>query len=193
MIISDSMAKYVAIQDVDIRAFRGYTLKNVTDRIRFDKLDVSGYTRILIHVGSNDISNMVDKGQCDSLTIFDMKDRYEVLRNSIRRRNSAAVLLFSAILPRVNRYQLFKGYIRGINFAVEKLCAKSRGACIFIPSFNVFMLRGKPREALFSDSDGLHLTGGGVDVLESCFQQALSTGYLLDRVRAGRTHILKVL
>ena len=89
----------------------------------------------------------------------------------------------------------------GLNFAIEKWCAKSGGTCIFIPSFHSFLSRthpvpaqrGEPNSALFSDSDGLHPDGAGVDVLESIFQQAFSTGYLLTRIRADRTQLLKAL
>ena len=161
-----------------MRAYRGYTVRNVTDKIRFGQLNVSGYTRILIHVGSNDISNMVDRGEHRTMTIVDMMMRYKTLRNSIRRRNTKAILLFSSVLPRLNRYQIFMPYISGMNFALEKWCAKTGGTCIYCPTFNPFISHGKPKAALFSRKDELHLDGGGVDVLEGLLQQALSSGYL---------------
>ena len=193
LVLSDSMAKYVNMGDHDVKAFRGDTVRRLTDRIRFGEVEVSGYSRILIHVGSNDLSNMVSSGHVKRLTVFHMMDRYVALRNSIRRRNSQAVLLISAVLPRVNRFTLFKPYIIGLNFSLEKWCAKTRGACIFIPSYDSFMVRGEPNAALISDKDGLHLDGGGVDVLEGLFQQALSTGYLGVRVRTARTYLLRTL
>lgn len=185
------MAKYVKAHDVDVRAFRGDTIKKLTDRIRFDGVEVKGYSRILIHVGTNDIINMVDSGKHRDTTVFDLIDRYHLLRDTIRRRNSKAVLIFSAILPILNRYKLFRGYIRGLNFALEKWCAKSRGVRVFIPSFNAFIARGRPKAALYAESDGLHLSGAGVDLLESILQQALSTGYLLTRVRSDKVRELK--
>ena len=192
MVLTDSMAKYCKLQNVVLLAFKGDTIKRLTDRIRFERdVDVSGYDRILIHVGSNDISNLVDSGRYRSVTIFDMLDRYKALRSSIRRRNSKAIILFSAILPRVERYELFRGYVSGLNFALEKWCAKTCGTCVFIPSFSAFIARGKPKAALFSEKDGLHLAGAGVDVLEGIFEQALSTGYLLTRINSGRTRMLK--
>ena len=193
LVLTDSMTKYVEISDCEVLPFPGITVKKLTDRIRFGQINVYGYSRILIHVGSNDLSNMIDSGRSRRPSIFDMMDRFLSLRNSIRRRNSQAVLLFSAVLPRVNRYKLFKAFIRGLNFAVEKMCAKSQGACIFIPCFDAFLseFTGLPNTALFSERDGLHLDGAGVDKLEGIFQQALSTGYLFVRVRAERTRILQ--
>ena len=191
--LADSMAKYVTIQDTDIRAFRGDTIKNLNDRIRFDKINLKGYTKILIHVGSNDVSNLLKVGQ-RTVTIFDVMDRYVALRHSIRRRNSQAVLIFASVLPRVNRFHLFRPYISGLNFALEKWCAKTGGTCIYAPMYDPFLnTRGSPNAALFSDSDGLHVDGTGVDVVEGCFGQAFSTGHLLTRLRAKHTKMLRML
>ena len=117
LILSDSMAKYVEVGDTTLRAFPGSTIRNINDRIRFGEIKVAGYARILIHVGTNDIYGMVKSGQFRSLTVFDIMDRYNALRNSIRKRNSFAVILFSAILPRVSKFKLFRPYIQGLNFA----------------------------------------------------------------------------
>ena len=59
-------------------------------------------------------------------------------------------------------------------------------ACVYILSHKSFLKGGRPRPELFS-RDGLHLKGAGVDCLEACFQQAMSTTYLVDRVTTGRT------
>ena len=195
LVLTDSMAKYVVIAGgkAEVRAVKGDTIKRLTDRIRFDQCKVAGFSRILIHVGSNDISNLFSSGQVRRVTALQMMDRYVSLRSVIRRRNSSAVLLFSAILPRVTKFSQCKPYITGLNFCLEKWCAKTQGACIFIPSYDSFMSYGLPNAAFFSDSDGLHLDGGGVDALEGLFQQALSSGYLQTRVGAYRTWMLRTL
>ena len=188
LVLSDSIAKYVTINDnTDVRAFRGDTVSRLTDRIAFGEVDVRGYSRILIHVGTNDVGNLFSKGEHRTMTIFRIMDSFHSLRDTIRRRNSSAMLLFSSILPRRNRYKLFRPYIQGLNFALEKFCAKSRGANVFIPSYNCFLLNGEPRHSLFSDSDGLHLKGAGVVKLQGCFQQAFSSGYLRVRVLCKQT------
>ena len=112
-------------------------------------------------------------------------NRYTALLNSIRPRNKTAFIMFAAILPRVNKFKLLSGYIRGLNFALEKFCAKTDGTCVFIPAYQPFMsklVKNEPNRALFSQSDGLHLEGPGLDKLEEIIQQAFSTEYLLDRV-----------
>ena len=192
MILADSMAKYVSSQPekVDVRAFRGDTVRRLTDRIAFGEVDVRGYSRILIHVGCNDISNLISKGELRYVSIIQMMDRFRALRNTLRRKNSSALLLFSSVLPRRTGYKLYKPLIHGLNFALEKFCAKSRGTNVFVPSFRVFLSRGQPRTELFSESDGLHVNGAGVIVLEACFQQALSTGYLMVRVKTKRARKL---
>ena len=103
----------------------------------------------------------------------------------IRRRNSNAVLLFSSVLPRFKKFAKYKPYASGLNFALEKMCAKSQGGCIYVPSYRNFLRGGRPREEIFA-RHGLHLNGAGVDCLEACFQQALSTVYLTDKVTAAR-------
>lgn len=180
LLLSDSMAKYVRVQSATVSAFRGDTISRLTDRIRFGDVDVSGFTRILIHVGTNDISNMTE-----GVTLGEILRRFKTLRSMIRRRNSAAMLLISSLLPRNLQFRKFKSYMYGLNFAIEKWCSKSSGACVFIPSYRAFLADGVPRAELFA-RDGLHLNGAGTDRLEACFQQAFSSGYLEERVRSDR-------
>lgn len=183
--LTDSMAKYVQIKGAKVCAFRGDTIGRLADRIRFRSVDVTGYSRIFIHVGSNDISNLVSSGQIRQVNAVDVLRRFKSLRTIIRRRNSRASLLFSSILPRVKQFDLYKPYISGLNFALEKWCASSKGASVYIPSFQPFLVYGRPKTELYA-CDGLHLSGSGVELLEGCIQQALSTGYLLKRVSTRR-------
>ena len=189
--LSDSIGKYAQINaHTEVKAFRGDTVRRLTDRIAFSQVSVRGYSRILIHVGSNDISNLIEKQELRSVTIFNIMERFRALRNTIRRQNSGALLLFSSILPRKDNYTLYRPFIHGLNFALEKFCAKSRGCNIFVPSYRQFLEYGQPIPGLFSDKDGLHLDGSGVVVLDGCFQQALSTGYLMTRVKCKRNEKL---
>ena len=95
-------------------------------------------------------------------------------------------------LPRVRHYLRYKPFVVGLNFALEKMCAKSKGSCIFVPSYRSFLKGGEPREELFA-RDGLHLNGAGIDRLEACFQQALSSDSMLARVSSARTGKLALL
>lgn len=81
----------------------------------------------------------------------------------------------------------------GINFALDKWCAKSFCATIYNPTYATFLDHGMPREELYSVSDGLHLNGAGVDRLEAAIAQALSTGYLLEKARYLRLRKLAVI
>ena len=189
LVICDSIAKYVGIRDTDMSVHPGLTVPRINDRIRSGEVRVQGYSRIILNVGTNDISNLMKDSRHRRTTIFDMMDRFVALRNSIRRRSSA-LLIFTSILPRANRFKLFSAYISGLNFAIERFCAKSE-ACIFAPVYEPFLSRGTPNLALFAESDHLHLRGAGVDLLESLLQQAMSTGYLIERVRLGRTKMLR--
>ena len=188
--LSDSIAKYVAISNTDVLPFRGITITGLSNRIRFDGLQLEGYSRILVHVGTNDLSNMFRYERHRRTTIFDIMERYTALRNSIRRRNKCAVIMFTSILPRAFKTKLMRSYITGVNFALEKFCARSDGTRVYIPAYKAFMSKfekDQPNKALFSENDGLHLEGPGVDKLEAIMQQAFSTEYLIDRVSCGQT------
>ena len=186
LVLTDSLGKYARVPGATVKAFPGETLTRLADRIKFKEVEVSRVSRILLHVGTNDIANLLDSGRIEGVTPQELLRRFTTLRSVIRRRNSNAVLLFSSVLPRLKKFAKYKPYASGLNFALEKMCAKSQGACIYIPSYRNFLRGGRPREELFA-RDGLHLNGAGVDCLEACFQQALSTAYLTDRVTAART------
>ena len=167
-------------------------MPRVVDYIRFGQLSVKGYEKILVHMGACDLGNLLDSGRIHGTSLPEFMRRYQVLRDCIRRRNSSAVIIFSSILPREDRYEEFLPYTYGINFALEKWCAKSKGATIFTPTYEQFLKNGLPRKELYA-RDGLHLSGGGVDRLEASFQQAMSTPYLEKRISARRTRKLAAL
>ena len=188
--LSDSIAKYVTLNNGDVLAFRGDTITRLTDRIAFSEVDVKGYARIIVHVGSNDLSNLVKRGNGRTVSMFEMLARYKALRNTIKQKNSSALLIISSILPRKTGFLVFRPFTQGMNFALERWCAKSRGSFVFLPSFRQFLYEGLPMTELFSEKDGLHLRGAGVVQLQTCFQQGLSTGHLLMNLRSKRTKML---
>ena len=194
LVLSDSIAKYVKIGDKgDVVAFRGDTIRKLTDRIAFGEVDLKKYNRIIVHVGANDLSNLVRDGRSKTVTIFDILHRYKTLFRTIKSLNSNALVLFSSILPRTQGNVVMRPFAQGLNFALEKWCAKSLGIRVFLPSFRWFLEDGQPVEDMFSDSDGIHLRGAGVVQLTSCFVQGLSTGNLLNSLRKKRTRKLATL
>ena len=189
LVLTDSLGKYNKVPGAKFKAYAGETLTRLADPIRFDGVDVSRVSRILVHVGTNDISNLLDSGRIKHTTPQELLWCFSTLRSGIRRRNSGAVIKFSSVLPRLKKIETYKPYAAGLNFCLEIWCAKSGGACIYIPSYRNFLKGGRPRSELFA-KDELHLNSAGVDCLEACFQQAMSTAYLVDRVTAGRTRRL---
>ena len=192
VILTDSLGKYVNVPGAVVKAFPGETISRLTDRIRFGQVDITRHDRILVHVGTNDVADLVGTKRARSVTPEQALRKFKVLREVIRRHNSRALILFSSILPRQKQFMKFKPYVIGLNFALEKWCSKSGGSCVFIPSYRSFLAAGEPRDELYA-KDGLHLNGAGVDRLEACFQQALSTKHLLVKVMAERTRKLSEL
>ena len=127
---------------------------------------MSPYSIILVHAGTNDLNNLITSGQLASTSIRDFIYRYIALRANIRRCNSHALILISSVLPRLDEFQIYDPLIRGINFALEKMCAKTGGACLYVPSFKWFMSYDSPIKAYFA-SDGIHPNGAGNGALQA--------------------------
>ena len=170
----DSIPKYVRIKSTQVSVHKGYKVLDLADLIRFGKIDIAGFSLILIHGGINDLDEVIKSGMIAHMFVQDFIRRYVVLRDMVRRRNRNALVVFSAILPRAGDFKNFFPYVYGVNFALRKWCAKSGGASIFVPTYEQFLVRGLPRYELFSNSDGLHLNGAGVERLEAYFQQVMS-------------------
>ncbi len=102
-------------------------------------------------VGTNDISQLVDSGLIKTVTVHDIKHKYEALRKVIPHSNRHATLIFSAILPHAHQFNLFFPLIFGLNFALEKWCAKFVGKRIFIHTHKLFLRRDKPKSEQFSN------------------------------------------
>ena len=183
--LSSSIPKYVKARNTETIAFPGKTVIRVNDYIRFGELDVSKYSRIIIHLGTNDLCNLLDSGEIKKVTAQDVLRRFKRLRDSIRRRNSRALLIFASLLPRYSRFKEFLPYVYGLNFAIEKWCAKSGPGTIYLPTYRAFLNAGKPMKELYA-ADGLHLNGAGVDRLEAVIQQALSSRFLADQIAGKR-------
>lgn len=189
--ISDSIGKRVTILTGEVASFPGDDICRLGDRIARQEVKVNGRSKILIHVGINDINDMFKYDKIKTLTIVQLLDRYKALRDLIRRRNSKAVILFSAILPRDSRlFKQYAPYIYGINFALEKLCSKSVGSCVFVDTWPFFMNGKSPRDEMFAKRDGLHLCGFGDDRLQHCWRQALSDAYISEKNSSRRVRRL---
>ena len=188
LVISVSLAKYVRARNTDVTAYPGTTIPKIIDEILFGKLDMSGFARIMIHMGTNDLANLIDNGDIQYFRVESVMCLFRLLRDVIRRRNSRAILIFASLPPRLERFDLFFPYQYGLNHALEKWCAKSTGS-IFYARYKPFMAWGRPRDELYA-RDGLHFNGAGVEVLEAVIQQAFSSSSLLDQINSKRRHRL---
>ena len=180
--LTDSIGKRVKITTGEVASFPGDNICRLGDRIARGEVRVSDRCKILIHVGINDINDIFKYDKVKTTTVVQILDRYKSLRDLIRWRNSHAILLFSAILPRDSRcFSQYSPFIYGINFALEKLCAQSSGSCVFVDTWKFFMNGVSPRDELFAKRDGLHLCGFGDERLQHCWRQALSDTYIAEK------------
>ncbi len=121
MVLVDFIPKYVNAKYTKVSFHKGNKIQNLTDQIKFNKdTDLANCDLILIMVGTNDISHLVDSGLIKTVTVHDIMHKYEALCKVIRRYNRHANLIFSAILPHAHKSNLFFPLIFGLNFALEK-------------------------------------------------------------------------
>ena len=172
-------------RETDIRYFKGKTISELSDIVFFKKVDVSGYAVIYIHVGTNDLNNLIASGEISHTLPVHIMERFRALRANIRRVNSTAIIQFSSIMPRMEDFTRYDPLIRGINFALEKWCAKTQGACIFVPSWRWFVHGGSPIQAYYC-RDGIHPNGAGNSALQAGIQQSMSIATMVERATSRR-------
>ena len=119
LVISVSLAKYVRARNTDVKAYPGATIPKIIDEIRFGKLYVSGFAGIMIHMGSNDLANLIDNGDIQYVRVKSVMRLFRLLRDLIRRRNSRAILIFASLPSRLERCDLFLPYQYSLNHALE--------------------------------------------------------------------------
>ncbi len=115
---------------------------------------MAAFYYILIHVGINNLSEWVRKDLIQAHTVHDLLNRYKALYKVLRHRNKSAIIIFSSILPCADKFDQFFPLIRGINFALEKWCAKSGETRVSMASHAQFLRKGKPKHESFARADG---------------------------------------
>ena len=116
MILNDSLGKYVNVPRAVVKAFPSETVTKLRDRIRSSQVDIAWHERILVHVGTNNVADLLSSRRARSVTPQQVLRKYKVLREVIRRQNSRALILFSYILLRLNQLRKFKPYVLGLNY-----------------------------------------------------------------------------
>ena len=196
----DSIPKYVQLRGGNVMVHAGKTVSDLNNKIVFGDIPIEKFDMLLVHAGINDLNDLLDteSNKLVNKTLpMDIIRKYYALRNSIRRRNQRCILLFSSILHRGPKsFKKFFPYVYGVNFGIEKMCAKSGGTCVFVPSWQAFVVKNglsySPKSELFA-SDSLHLNGAGVDVLSQVLQQAMTGQFVLEKLGSVRRRRLEAL
>jgi len=144
-VLTDSVPKNVKVKNGMVNVHRGDKILQLADRVVFGQVSVKGYGYLLVHAGINDLSEWLAKDLLKVYTVHDLLYRYKALHKVLRRRNKHAIIMFSAILPRADSFDLYFPLIRGANFALEKWCAKSGGRRVFVPSHVQFLRGGEAK------------------------------------------------
>ncbi len=78
--MADAILKYLAwIDSLHVSAHKGKKVLQLADKVVFADILVSGYQYILIHVGTNDLSELVSTDKIKQYTVHHLMARYRVL------------------------------------------------------------------------------------------------------------------
>ena len=175
LIVGDSLIKNVkswrktngdkGIQ-CDITPFRGCTIDRLTDKIRRGRIEIGKYKKIIIAIGTNNITQ--SKTQ--------MKFHLTELVDEIKQKNPEAKVIYSSILPRPKDHSDTWEKILAINSWMN--ANKRQGKFHTWQTYKPFIYKRKkdekaePKSHLYSD--GLHLTPDGEKILDQQLRMALS-------------------
>ncbi len=142
----------------------------------------------MIYVGINDLIELVDKDSIKHVTIHDIMARYLKLHHVIRTRNRHAIIIVSAIMPHADSFDLYFPFIFGLNFALEKWCAKSAGKRVYVASYKRFLKGGRPKleQLPISAQPETH-------VIDGFLQMGMSRHFILEHVGSRRVRKLALL
>ena len=155
-ILGDSIVKFLKITNqADVISFPGINVDRLTWKIKLNKIILSNYKIIIIHVGTNDI-------ECRSVDEFICY--YSLLLKTIKCKNANAIIGISSILPKPCVSDIENTKINSINRNLKKLCGKDK--IHFIPSYRPFAKVLKSGSLDLFAVDKLHLSHRGSQVLK---------------------------
>ncbi|XP_063395979.1 uncharacterized protein LOC134680712 isoform X1 [Mytilus trossulus] len=165
LIVSDSIAKYVKLENADVFAFRGASIGEITYQLNKNKGSIyEGYKCLIIHCGTNDIH---------ILSIDQFKSAYCNLISTAKLLFPSMVIAMSGILPRPVDFEETGQKIKAVNMALLNLCLSYNVE--FIHSYRYFLKCGKPKVELFAYKDGgLHLNCEGTRQLGVYFKRRVA-------------------
>ncbi|CAG2204310.1 unnamed protein product [Mytilus edulis] len=128
LIVSDSIAKYVKLENADVFAFRGASIGEITYQLNKNKGSIyEGYKCLVIHCGTNDIH---------ILSIDQFKSAYCNLISTAKLLFPSMVIALSGILPRPVDFEETGQKIKDVNMALLNLCLSYKVE--FIHSYRYF-------------------------------------------------------
>jgi len=178
LVLSDSMLRGVRVgyaDDTDQITRGGAVIRDLSTSIYYRdgqfgsrSIKVEGYRFIVIHVGTNDLSN----GRLVSEVSLDIKDLIELIRQS----NQDAVLLVSGVLYRPKDDRTTFRKVNGVNVAIKRVCDRYRSV-LFLRSQSQFKSGSMLLTQLY-DNGGLHLNQEGRARFGSYLRARLTRGCL---------------
>ena len=83
LLYSDSMLKYFKASSTTMMAFGGETVSYLCNHLHFKEIKAKGFTKIMIYVGMDDLSTLIDNAQ--HVSIHELLWIFKVLRDVIRK------------------------------------------------------------------------------------------------------------
>jgi len=186
--LSDSMLRGVRVGgrlDSDLYIRGGARVRDLTASVYYDNdqfgsrsISVVGYQVIIVHVGTNDVSN----GRTSVEISLDIKE----LIDAVRRNNRNAVLVISGILYRPVDDDTTYAMVNATNAAISRVTDRFPGV-LFLRSHTLFKSGHTLLDQLY-DHSGLHLNQAGQGRLGTYLRARLARGSLIrDFTLAKRT------
>ena len=165
LVITDSIGKYLEdIWYMEFDAVRGARINSMKTMIKNKEINLSLYSHIIIHLGTNDVVNSTtDK------IIADFRELILLIKST----DSLVNIFISSILPRPVDFNYTGPKFKSINLLLCKICSQYN--VHFIRSYKRFFNKALPVRSLYAiKDDGLHLSEVGQYELRRCFQHAIS-------------------
>ena len=140
--MSDSIAKYVTgIDGCVVQAFRGDTISKMTHRINSNAVNLSGFSCVILHVGTNDIGRRAK--------VKHMLSDYANLIAVYRKSNPTIKIIVSAIIRRPVDHEITETVIKEVNGYIQRSMSKDLDFQ-FICTYKPFTREGKIKEELIA-------------------------------------------
>jgi lysophospholipase L1-like esterase len=152
LVITDSIGKYLEdIWYMELVAVRGARINSMKTMIKNKEINLSLYSHIIIHLGTNDVNSTTDK------IIADFRELILLIKST----DSLVKIFISSILPRPVDFNLYTGSkCKSINLLLCKMCSQYN--VHFIRSYKRFSNKALPVRSLYANEDGcLHLNEAG--------------------------------